>query len=80
MWPKSGYSAVLPPFIHKQPGRPKKVTRKELDEPSNPYKVGKANSSMRCSNCGQGGHNKRSCKQGMRSTKKANGQGKGQAQ
>lgn len=77
MWPKSGYPAMLPPFIHKQPRRPKRVRRKEPDEPSNPYKVGKANSSMRCSNFGQGGHNKRSCKQGVRSTQKRKGQGKG---
>ncbi|OMO76041.1 hypothetical protein CCACVL1_15953 [Corchorus capsularis] len=41
--------------------RPKKVRRRAVDEPQNPYKLSRKNKESRCGNCGRVGHNVRRC-------------------
>ncbi|KAG5566220.1 hypothetical protein RHGRI_001980 [Rhododendron griersonianum] len=64
MWPSSGCVPVLPPNYGRPSGRPKKSRRKEREELENPDadKLKRQNTSLRCSKCGQWGHNIRSCK------------------
>ncbi|XP_057460065.1 uncharacterized protein LOC130750474 [Actinidia eriantha] len=54
--------AIAPPFYRKQTGRPKKLRRRGVDEPINPYKVSRRNKGVTCAKCLQLGHNQRSCK------------------
>ncbi|CAL9002060.1 unnamed protein product, partial [Prunus brigantina] len=61
LWPKSGLLPLNPPLYHKQPGRPKKSRKKAYDEPkkkSNPNKLQRYHTVIKCSNCGQEGHNR----------------------
>ncbi|PQQ13853.1 uncharacterized protein Pyn_33680 [Prunus yedoensis var. nudiflora] len=69
LWPKSGLPPLKPPFYHKQPGRPKKSRKNASDEPkkkSNPNKLQRYHTVIKCSNCGQEGHNRTKCKEPMR--------------
>ena len=54
---------LLPPMIIKTAGRPQTKRRKEAGEAKN----FKRSSSVKCSRCDQWGHNKRGCKEPMRS-------------
>ncbi|KAH7863251.1 hypothetical protein Vadar_015299 [Vaccinium darrowii] len=64
MWPASGCIPILPPNYGRSIGRPRKSRRKEKGEVENPNpeKLKRQNGSLRCGNCGQWGHNMRSCK------------------
>ncbi|CAL2272722.1 unnamed protein product [Prunus armeniaca] len=69
LWPKSGLLPLKPPLYHKQPGRPKKSRKKALDKPkkkSNPNKLQRYHTVIKCSNCGQEGHNRTKCKEPMK--------------
>ena len=62
-WFKTGLTPIIAPISkRKQPGKPKKLRRREPNEtiPQN-GKLKKYHSVMTCKNCGQRGHNKRSC-------------------
>ncbi|XP_028114377.1 uncharacterized protein LOC114312339 [Camellia sinensis] len=62
IWPKSVLDASLPPKVKKQPGRPKKLRRREANELQNPYKLKRKHTTTTYAVCGQLGHYKRSCK------------------
>jgi len=74
MWPRSAYTPVLPPIVHELPGRKKTKRKKGAHEKEGVNEVGtskdkgkvklgkKNQNTLRCSNCGTLGHNKRSCK------------------
>ncbi|WVY90142.1 hypothetical protein V8G54_035656 [Vigna mungo] len=63
MWPTSENTPLLLPPIYKTPpGRPKKLRRREADEPVSHTKLSKKNSIMKCSSCKEFGHNVRSCR------------------
>ena len=62
LWPQSNRDPILPPPHRRQPGRPKKLRKRERDEPRNPYKMPRTNTQIRCSQCGVLGHNKKRCK------------------
>ncbi|KAI8534995.1 hypothetical protein RHMOL_Rhmol10G0140600 [Rhododendron molle] len=59
---------MLPPDVCSRAGRPKKATRRELEEQAtenpDPTRLGRKGTKMTCSICGVEGHNKRSCKKG----------------
>ncbi|XP_057440306.1 uncharacterized protein LOC130732221 [Lotus japonicus] len=62
-WPKLQQDDILPPEIKRGPGRPKKLRRREPDEPDkkNPTKLRRGGSSYTCSRCHKKGHNQRKC-------------------
>lgn len=71
MWPESKVMPVLPPMQRRMPGRPKKARRKEMHKDKDKGTSSKANGAvqvskkgvqMTCSNCGETGHNKKTCK------------------
>ncbi|WVZ03118.1 hypothetical protein V8G54_023924 [Vigna mungo] len=63
MWPTSENTLLLLPPIYKTPlGRPKKLRRRETDEPVSHTKLSKKHAIMKCSNCKEFGHNVRSCR------------------
>ncbi|WVZ07385.1 hypothetical protein V8G54_020731 [Vigna mungo] len=63
MWPTSENTPLLLPPIYKTPpGRPKKLRRREADEPVRHTKLSKKQAIMKCSSCKEYGHNVRSCR------------------
>ncbi|XP_014523658.1 uncharacterized protein LOC106779953 [Vigna radiata var. radiata] len=48
---------LLPPIYKTPPGRPKKLRRRETDEPVSHTKLSKKHAIMKCSNCKEFGHN-----------------------
>ncbi|WVZ18731.1 hypothetical protein V8G54_006053 [Vigna mungo] len=63
MWPTSENTPLLLPPIYKIPlGRPKKLRRREADEPVRHTKLSKKQAIMKCSSCKEYGHNVRSCR------------------
>ncbi|WVZ03193.1 hypothetical protein V8G54_023999 [Vigna mungo] len=78
MWPNSENTPLLLPPIYKTPpGRPKKLRRREADEPVSHTKLSKKHAIMKCSSCKEFGHNVRSCrrKKNTRGTSSAGGSG-----
>lgn len=61
LWPVTNYDPINPPYMRRAPGRPKKARRKANDEPKNPHRFKRQQSTVRCTLCGSLGHNKRSC-------------------
>ena len=62
LWSKTGLPPIVPPKYHKQPGRPKRVRRREVDEPSNAsVKMRRMFTIISCTKCGRDGHNVRTC-------------------
>ncbi|GKV00257.1 hypothetical protein SLEP1_g12979 [Rubroshorea leprosula] len=62
-WEKSDMPPVQPPVIRRAAGRPKKARRKAADEMEKQSgKMGRKGVKMRCTLCGNIGHNKRSCR------------------
>ncbi|KAG5536640.1 hypothetical protein RHGRI_024159 [Rhododendron griersonianum] len=65
MWPKTGFTPVLPPSARKKVGRPRMKRIRGPEEYLNPLyphkmlKVGQ--NSVFCRRCGQHGHNRRTC-------------------
>ena len=62
LWSKTGLPPIVLPKYHKQPGRPKRVRRREVDEPSNAsVKMRRMFTIISCTKCGRDGHNVRTC-------------------
>ncbi|XP_028097752.1 uncharacterized protein LOC114297512 [Camellia sinensis] len=49
MWPKSVLPGLLPLKVKKQPGRPRKLRKRQADEPKNPHKLHGGNITTICS-------------------------------
>ncbi|KAF7129371.1 hypothetical protein RHSIM_Rhsim10G0030500 [Rhododendron simsii] len=62
MWPKTGVIGPLPPNVKIQVGRPKKLRKRGSDEPQTDTKLKRRNTTTTCAQCGNLGHNKRTCK------------------
>jgi len=63
LWPEVNLPPILPPSVRRAPGRPKKLRRKDNDEPKSNSKKGKRNQeTVRCTRCKELGHNMRTCK------------------
>ncbi|GMY19758.1 putative transcription factor interactor and regulator CCHC(Zn) family [Fagus crenata] len=62
-WPIATGDPILPPIHRRQLGRPKRMhRRRDLDGHQNSYKLKRNQNSLKCGQCHQVGHNKRSCK------------------
>nr|GMC52824.1 probable receptor-like protein kinase At5g47070 [Ipomoea batatas] len=62
-WRKTGAPPPLPPKYKPQPGRPKKLRRKDpIEKEHVPTKLGRIGEKKKCGLCGQHEHNKRRCK------------------
>ncbi|KAK9273792.1 hypothetical protein L1049_018602 [Liquidambar formosana] len=61
-WDETGNPLMQPPSQRRPPGRPKKLRRREADEPQNPFKLRRKNAKIKCSRCQKYGHNKTTCK------------------
>ncbi|KAL0448031.1 UNVERIFIED_CONTAM: hypothetical protein Slati_1931000 [Sesamum latifolium] len=62
LWPKCELPPLLPPKYENKPGRPKKMRRRQPDEPpaaTNTTRMKKCQKSLRCGKCGVVGHNAR---------------------
>lgn len=59
-WPETDDVEILPPMYKQGPGRPKKLRRREPDEP-NPTKLRRSNTTNKCRRCNSLGHNSRRC-------------------
>ena len=62
MWAKTRVPPMKPPHLRRPPGRPKKNSVREPDEPKPGTKLGRIGTDKKCKKCGKLGHNKRSCK------------------
>ncbi|XP_019181995.1 PREDICTED: uncharacterized protein LOC109177148 [Ipomoea nil] len=68
-WIKTGAPPPLPPKYKPQPGRPKKLRRKDpIEKEHVPTKLGRIGEKKKCGLCGQHGHNKRRCKASKENT------------
>lgn len=70
LWPKTGFEPLLHPKLKRPTGRPTKNRTRDTDEPRDPHKLQRKCTSLKCSKCGNYGHNQRTCK-GPINTKKA---------
>ena len=61
-WIETGLPTPIPPRILRPPGRPKKLRKRDPNEPRNPFKVSWMNKEIKCGKCHKEGHNSRSCK------------------
>ncbi|KAK9282021.1 hypothetical protein L1049_004932 [Liquidambar formosana] len=50
-WDETRNPLVLPPSQRRPPGQPKKLRRREVDEPQNPFKLRRNNAKIKCSRC-----------------------------
>ena len=64
-WFKSEHLPPQTPHVLRPPGRPKKLRRRDLNKPRNPYKVSRMNRQIKCGKCNKVGHNSRSCNVGI---------------
>ncbi|KAH7861243.1 hypothetical protein Vadar_023663 [Vaccinium darrowii] len=62
MWSPTGYPAIVPPQQRRPAGRPKKLRRKEPDEPKKGSKLRRSGFTVVCQRCKRTRHNKRTCK------------------
>lgn len=64
LWRRTPYDKFLPPRYRRMSGRPKKQHNNELYEArrKNHSKTSKKGMKMKCSKCGQEGHNKKTCR------------------
>ncbi|KAJ1421082.1 hypothetical protein SESBI_13953 [Sesbania bispinosa] len=67
MWPTLNMK-IAPPTFRAKPGRPKKLRRREADDPPPQNKFKRSHTSLRCGKCNSYGHNKRTCKNQSAST------------
>lgn len=58
-WPKDGDDNILPPQYRRQPGRPRVVRRRTLDEPNKSYKVTRQGYDYASKTCKMVRHNTR---------------------
>ncbi|MFQ6628942.1 hypothetical protein Gotur_008002 [Gossypium turneri] len=65
-WEKTGIEPMLPPIERKIPRSPKKNRKMAKDESKKmkPDRLSRKGLIMTCTQCGQHGHDKRSCTQG----------------
>ncbi|KAL3516826.1 hypothetical protein ACH5RR_023728 [Cinchona calisaya] len=61
-WIQTDYDPIMAPQMRRGPGRPKKARSKAIDEPKNKTAVRRHFQQIRCSKCGNYGHNIRTCK------------------
>ncbi|KAI4339846.1 hypothetical protein MLD38_024741 [Melastoma candidum] len=63
-WPRGEHPDILPPPYKKLPGRPKKQNRKvsKEEDPKCSTKISRKRLGMKCTVCGNYGHNKRTCR------------------
>ncbi|KAJ1380571.1 hypothetical protein SESBI_45910 [Sesbania bispinosa] len=61
LWPKIGGELILLPIYKSSAGRPKKLHRRNPDEPQNPTKLKRGGTTTRCIGCQKLCHNSRSC-------------------
>lgn len=61
MWTTIEGDPLEPPPLRRLPGRPRKNRRREEDEPPAGTSVVKRSHTLKCTNCGYFGHNKRTC-------------------
>ncbi|KAL0350106.1 UNVERIFIED_CONTAM: hypothetical protein Sradi_4159800 [Sesamum radiatum] len=75
LWEKTGYIPPLPPKFRKGVGRPKKLRRREVDEPAQKQKkksrgmkerLKRQQGTVKCKGCGLGKHNIKTCKRVLR--------------
>ena len=72
LWDRTNMPPCVPPSYSKQPGRPRKARRKEAGECSNKANVvTKVQDSLKCSQCGRKGNNKRTCHRNLPSKQKS---------
>uniref|UniRef100_A0A2N9H3T4 SWIM-type domain-containing protein n=1 Tax=Fagus sylvatica TaxID=28930 RepID=A0A2N9H3T4_FAGSY len=64
-WIKIRHLPLQPPHVLRLLGRPKKLRRRDPDEPRNPRKVSRMNRHIKCGKCNKVGHNSRSCNAGI---------------
>ncbi|KAH7855207.1 hypothetical protein Vadar_022329 [Vaccinium darrowii] len=62
LWKSTGLPPILPPPQRRPTGRPKKLRRREPDEPNKGVKLRRSGTTVVCKRCGRTGHNKRTCK------------------
>jgi len=62
LWPKVVGEPIIPPYMRRAPGRPKKLRRKANDEPKTSGKPKRNQETVRCGTCKELGHNTRTCK------------------
>ncbi|KAL2921261.1 Protein FAR1-RELATED SEQUENCE 6, partial [Bienertia sinuspersici] len=65
-WPDIDMPCLQPPPLKRGVGRPPRNRRREVDE----KQKGKRSTTSRCSNCGEWGHNVRTCKGGLTAKQK----------
>jgi hypothetical protein len=61
LWPEVDAMPLQPPYMRRAPGRPKKLRRKNNDEPTDGTRLRRHHSTLQCKRCGQYGHNRRTC-------------------
>src|ERR1044072_8467736 len=61
LWGEDHEEPLNPPFMRRAAGRPKTVRSKKNDEPNDPnrLRLRKHNKHIKCTRCGEFGHNKR---------------------
>lgn len=69
---RTPYAQLLPPTVKRAPGRPKTKRRKTPEEHEDEKKSTRRGLTLHCSICGDGGHNKRSCKATRNAPKQSN--------
>ncbi|KAL0005837.1 hypothetical protein SO802_013398 [Lithocarpus litseifolius] len=60
-WRRTSIDPLEPPKDKIQRGRPKIKRKRHPSEPKNPYKLSKASTIIKCSECKKAGHNSRAC-------------------
>ncbi|KAG5544465.1 hypothetical protein RHGRI_017028 [Rhododendron griersonianum] len=74
MWEEVPGEPVQPPPLKRLPGRPRKSRRRAADEPAPGGSESRRSCTVRCANCKEIGHNKRTCQRApVRGSRRDNG-------
>ncbi|KAG5553273.1 hypothetical protein RHGRI_011212 [Rhododendron griersonianum] len=77
-WEPDQFHKLDPPPLRRMPGRPRKKRRREADEAPAGASHMKRSQTLRCTNCKEFGHNRRTCQRApVKKKKGANSQGQG---
>ncbi|KAG5550078.1 hypothetical protein RHGRI_015138 [Rhododendron griersonianum] len=77
-WEPDQFHKLDPPPLRRMPGRPRKNRRREADEAPAGASHMKRSQTLRCTNCKEFGHNRRTCQRApVKKKKGANSQGQG---
>ncbi|KAI8557838.1 hypothetical protein RHMOL_Rhmol04G0042000 [Rhododendron molle] len=77
-WEPDQFHKLDPPPLRRMPGRPRKNRRREADEAPAGASHMKRSQTLRCTNCKEFGHNRRTCQRApMKKKKGANNKGQG---